>query len=79
MGETVVFIEAKEMACDAMNVKQAVNAGLSSYKKIKSEVTKPKTKSYCKHCRTEIEHFVWNKRLGKMIECTLCLAGKKRI
>ena len=40
VGETVVFIEAKEMARDATNVKQAVNAGLSSYKKIKSEVTR---------------------------------------
>ena len=40
--------------------------------------TKPKVKVSCKECHFEIERFVWNKRLAKMIECTLCLQCWKK-
>ena len=71
LEETISFIEAKEMARDALS-KGPISAGISSYKKGKAE-TKSATKSTCKLCKSEIEKFVWNKRQKKMIECTLCL------
>ena len=31
------------------------------------------------HIVNTVVHFVWNKRLGKMIECTLCLPCWKKV
>ena len=74
INATVKFIEAKEMARDALGQKPA-NAGLSLYKKSKSATAQlpSKVKTHCKDCKIEIEKYVWNKRLKKTIECSLCL------
>ena len=69
-SETVSFIEAKEMARDALN-KSSIS-GVSLYKAKARADAKPKTKVSCKSCKVEIDRFTWNKRHGKMIECNLC-------
>ena len=76
LGETVTFIEAKEMARDALG-KGPIAAGLSAYKKAKAEA-KPATKIPCKSCKTEIEKFVWSKRQKKTIECNFCFPCWKK-
>ena len=74
VNSTVAFIEAKEMARDAIN-QQPVNASLSSYRKSSKAETSPNLsqKLPCKECKAEINRYVWNKRQGKMIEVTLCM------
>ena len=74
--ETVTFIEAKEMARDAL-VKQSTAAGITSQRQ-KTVNTKPSTKTTCQTCKVEIDRLVWNKRLHKMIACTLCLPCWRR-
>ena len=69
--ETISFIEAKEMARDALN-KGQIAAGISTYKKGKSD-TKAVSKGQCKSCKVEIEKLVWSRRQKKMVECTLCM------
>ena len=71
LEETVNFIEAKEMARDAMK-KGPIAAGISSYKKAVAGESKASTKTLCNLCKTEIEKFVWSKRQKKTVECTLC-------
>ena len=77
LEETVTFIEAKEMARDAMK-KGPIVAGISSYKKAKAGESKPSTKILCNSCKTEIEKFVWSKRQKKTVECTLCFLCWKK-
>ena len=71
LDDTIKFIEAKEMARDALS-RPPTNAGLSNYKKGK-QVPKQKVKVLCNDCKVEIDKYVWNKRMNKMIECSLCL------
>ncbi len=75
VNETVRYVEAKEMARDALNQKPPTNAAISTYKKSKSSNSEPtpKLKVQCKECKVEIDKFVWNRRLKKTIECTSCL------
>ena len=73
LEDTVKFLEAKEMARDALLRQSSTNALVSNYKKSKNEAVKPKTKVSCKGCGIEIERFVWNKRQNKNIECDRCL------
>ena len=73
LNSTVAFLEAKEMARDALN-KKPITAGISNYKKLKTAVNSTqKSKIQCKDCKIEMDKFVYNKRLKKTIECTLCL------
>ena len=72
VNDTVTFIEAKEMARDAMN-KLPVAAAVSAYKAKDRSNTKTKSKIPCARCGAEIEKFIWNQRQGRMIECSLCL------
>ena len=76
LEDTVSFVEAKEMARDALS-KGPTNAGISSYKKGKTD-GKPATKTSCKSCKKEIDKFIWNKRQKKTIECYLCLPCWKK-
>ena len=76
--ETITFIEAKEMARDAMS-KAPIAAGVSSYKMLgTASDKKPATKVKCKICKSEIEKLVWNRRQQKMIERTHCLVCWKK-
>ena len=76
--ETITFIEAKEMARDALS-KAPIAAGVSSYKKLGTATDKkPATKVQCKICKSEIEKLVWNRRQQKMIERTHCLSCWKK-
>ena len=62
VNDTVIFVESKEMARDALT-KQITNAS----------ITQKSTKRKCRNCNIEIERFTWNKRQRKMIEVSLCL------
>ena len=74
IDSTVAYIEAKEMARDALS-NNSVNAAISTYRKSKSTTPDAvqKLKVQCKECKVEIDKFVWNKRMKKMIEVKLCL------
>ena len=74
--ETVAFIEAKEMARDAM-LKQATNAALES-KRGNGKSGKKVEKIQCKECSTDIEKFIWNRRQGKTIERDMCFKCWKK-
>ena len=69
--ETVSYIEAKEMARDALNKAPAVAAGMSTYKSTKKPKNKEKIK--CSDCSVDMEKLVWNQRQGRMIEVSQCL------
>ena len=75
--ETVTFIEAKEMALDVLH-RQPIAAAVSFYKSKGKPCTKPVPRISCKACKSEIGKFVWNKRQGRMIECSLCLPCWKK-
>ena len=70
--QTVNFIEAKEMARDALSKPFVTGAISSTYKKANMDITKTKTR--CKTCKVEIDRFTWNQRQHRMIECSLCLS-----
>ena len=78
VNDTVTFIEAKEMARDAMN-KLPVAAAVSAYKAKDRSNTKTKSKIPCARCGAEIEKFIWNQRQGRMIECSLCLQCWRKV
>jgi len=74
LEETVTFIEAKEMARDALQT--SAIAANSAYKiKLKNpphRAQKTAATSRCKQCKVEIDELVWSRRQKKMIERTLC-------
>ena len=78
--ETVSFIEAKEKARDAMKTHTDIAAPISSYKTQGKSLAaaKPKTKSRCEGCNSEMDKLVWNQRQNRMIECSLCLPCWKK-
>ena len=76
LEETVTFIEAKEMARDAMN-KEQITAGISTYKK-KNADSNTGGKRQCKLCKVKTDKFVWNRRQKKMIEVTFCTTCWKK-
>ena len=76
LEDTISFIEAKEMARDALD-KGPTNAGISGYKKGKNE-GKSSVKISCKTCKKEIDKYVYNKRQKKTIEVTMCLPCWKK-
>ena len=73
MEETVSFIEAKEMAREALNRHSSTNA-ISSYQQNKKTGKKESEKINCQTCRTQIEKFSWSKRHKKLIERKFCLS-----
>ena len=77
--DTVAFLEAKEMACDALT-KQSAMAAISGYKEKSGykHTTKSNTKTTCKECSVEIDKFSWSKKQGRMIECILCITCWKK-
>ena len=76
--ETVVFIKAKEMARNAMVSHSDTVAPISSYKTREKAAAKPKEKTWCKSCNTEMVRFVWNQRQKRTIEVKLCLPCWKK-
>ena len=79
MFEIVAFLEAKEMARDALT-KQSATAAISGYKEKSGykHTTKPNTKTTCKECSVEIDKFSWSKKQGRMLECILCITCWKK-
>jgi len=69
--ETVSFIEAKEMARDALNRHSATNA-ISSYRTKTKPSKKDIQRASCQSCNVDMEKLVWSKRQKKMIERKLC-------
>ena len=64
--ETVSFIEAKEMAREAME-RTPIAAAISGYKmkekhSNEKHTSKPKTIISCDSCSTKMEKYVWNPR-----------------
>ena len=80
LEETVTYIEAKEMARDALQMSSV--AANSTYKRTiknppqRSQMTD--AKSQCKQCKVEIDELVWSRRQKKMIERTLCTSCWKK-
>lgn len=73
MEETVSFIEAKEMAREALNRHSTTNA-ISSYRQNKKVAKKDPDKVNCQSCNVEIEKFSWSKRHKKLVERKFCLS-----
>ena len=60
------------MAHDAMT-QTAVNASVfSSYKSIKKYYYKANGKINSNMCDKSTDKFVWNKRMNKFVECSVC-------
>ena len=75
--ETVGFIEAKEMAREALSQHPSVSA-VSAYKNIKRNEEVSKSKTNCSECRAEMDRYSWSRRDKKMVERTLCLSCWKK-
>ena len=74
INEVVRFIEAKEMARDALTKAPVSNASISTYKKLGNKFGKKSSeKICCSGCHEETDKYVWNRRQNKHIECTMCL------
>ena len=71
VNETIGFIEAKEMARDAMT-KPAVTASVSSYKYSKKTTQKTSGKITCSICNKSTDKFVWSNKNKRYIECSVC-------
>ena len=77
---TVAYVEAKEMARDAMN-RGSTNAAVSTYKKANKLQPRNDEKSTCRDCKTEIEKVVWSRRQRRMVErhfCSKCWTKKSK-
>ena len=72
--ETVSFIEAEEMARDAMCKTPPVTASISGYKAQRTTNNGQRTMIQCGTCKSQTEKFVWNQRQKKTIEVSLCLS-----
>ncbi|XP_066936345.1 uncharacterized protein [Clytia hemisphaerica] len=82
--ETVAFVEAKEMAREALN-RGSTTASISTYRKHNKQVPQrspPNRKTgRCKECKVEIEFSVWSRRQKQMVErhfCSKCWANNKK-
>jgi len=73
MEETVSFLEAKEMAREALNRQSSTNA-ISSYRQSKRHGKKDSGKINCQSCNVEMEKFTWSKRHKKLVERKFCLS-----
>ena len=75
VDQTVQYVEAKEMARNALTSSSTVLA-MSTYKKNARPIGGPtstnSTTRPCKDCTTPIEKLVWSRRLRKMVERNFC-------
>jgi len=74
--ETVTFVEAKEMARDALHRDSSSTTGaISSYKRRSAgkDHGQPVQKSKCRECHSEMDKLSWSKREKKIVERSLCL------
>ena len=71
VNETIGFIEAKEMARDAMT-QPAVTASVSSYKSLRKITKRPSGKITCNICSKISTKFIWSRKNNKYIECSTC-------
>jgi len=74
--ETVTFVEAKEMARDALHRDSSSTTGaISSYKRRSAgkDHGQPVQKSKCRECHSEMDKLSWSKREKKLVERSLCL------
>ena len=69
--ETVSFIEAKEMARDALN-RHSSNNAISAHRSKNKLGRKDNQRSNCQSCNVSMEKFSWSRRQKKMIEHKLC-------
>ena len=78
--ETISYIEAKEMAQDALMNSTLSNSSISSYKAEKKKTpTEPKKeRTRCSECSVEMDKRVWNQRQGRHIEVSMCLSCWKK-
>ena len=72
VNETISFIEAKEMARDAL-LPQMSTAAMSAYRKGRSNAGTQKEKVSCNNCRQEINKYYWSRHQKQWIECVLCI------
>jgi len=70
--ETVSFIEAKEMAREALNRHSSTNS-ISSYRQKNKATKKENQHTNCQSCNIEMDRYSWSRRQKKMIERKLCL------
>ena len=86
VNETVQFIEAKEMARNAL-ARTPMTAAISNYKRSTKSLKPPSNyndasaKRPCKECSVPIEKSVWSRRQKRMIErnfCSVCWARQVR-
>ena len=66
VNETIGFIEAKEMARDAMT-QPAVTASVSSNKSLKKTTQKPTGRITCSICNKSTDKFVWSNKNKRYI------------
>lgn len=75
--ETVTFVEAKEMARDALNKHSSssgTTADISSYKKrTPRDSGQAIAKTKCRECHVEMDKLSWSRREKKMVDRSLCL------
>ena len=71
VNETIGFVEAKEMARDAIT-QPAVTASVFSYKSLKKTTQKPSGKITCSMCKKSTDKFVWSNKNKRYIECSTC-------
>ena len=72
VDQTVQFIEAKEMARNALT-KTPTKSAISTYKKAGKKNNNNDTATRpCKGCSTRVEKLVWSRRQKKMVERNFC-------
>ena len=72
VDQTVQFIEAKEMARNALT-KTSTMSAISTYKKAGRKRNNNDTATRpCKGCSTRVEKLVWSRRQKKMVERNFC-------
>ena len=69
INKTIGFIEAKEMARDAMT-QSTITVSVSSYKFLSKGSKKPNGKITCNMCGRSTEKFLWSSKNKKCIECS---------
>ena len=71
VSETIGFIEAKEIARDAMT-QPAITVSVSSYKSLRKTIQKPGGKITFNMCSRSTIKLIWSNRNKKYIECSAC-------
>ena len=71
MEETISFLEAKEIAREALNRHSSTNM-ISSYRQNKKHGKRDLCKISCQSCSMDIEKLFWSKRHKRLIDRTFC-------